>query len=262
MPDISIFNKFNFEIKPVGIKFLLTRPEGVKRLPGQFALCEMFKEAQQAKKPFYTDFENHSCGGGAVCLGKRVVSGVSGVSGAVASGRLGPKIGIFKNPVANRRTLLSLPELKQGTADYVVFAPLDRLSFDPDILLITARPRQAEIILRANSLNTGAMWESVATGISGCAWLIIYPYLTGKLNYLNTGFTFGMIARELWPEGFVLMGIPCDLLPMLTQNLQDMEWVLPAYKVGREKWIAMFKEKQTELRQETGESDQKRKTKA
>lgn len=227
----------------------MTRPEGVERLRGEFALCEMFKEAQEAKNPFYTDFENHTCGGGAVCLGK------GGISGPVASGRLGPKMGIFKNPVANRRTLLSLPELKQGTADYVLFSPLDKLSFDPDLLLITARPRQAEIILRANSLINGAMWESRATGISGCAWLIVYPYLTGKLNYLDTGFTFGMIARELWPEGFVLMGIPCDLLPMITQNLQEMEWVLPAYKAGRDKWIAMFKEKQTELRGETGESN-------
>lgn len=252
MLDLSIFNKFNFEIKPVGIKYLLIRPENAERLEGKFALCEMFKEAQEAEHPFYTDFENHTCGGGIICLGR------GGLHAPVASGMLGPKMGIFKDPVANRRTLLCLPELGQNTVNYVLFSPLDKMTFNPDVLLITARPRQAEIIMRANSLTTGAMWESKATGISGCAWLIVYPYLTGKLNYLNTGFTFGMIARELWPEGLVLIGIPCDLLPTITQNLKDMEWVLTAYKVGRNKWVAMFKDKQVELYTETKETKEER----
>ena len=30
--DLSIYNKFNFENPPVGIKFLLNKPEGIERL--------------------------------------------------------------------------------------------------------------------------------------------------------------------------------------------------------------------------------------
>ena len=30
--DLSIFNKFNFERTPVGIKFLSTRPDGIEKL--------------------------------------------------------------------------------------------------------------------------------------------------------------------------------------------------------------------------------------
>jgi hypothetical protein len=30
--DYSIFNKFNFEMKPVGKKILITKPEGIERL--------------------------------------------------------------------------------------------------------------------------------------------------------------------------------------------------------------------------------------
>jgi len=157
----------------------------------------------------------------------------------IHSGRLGPRLKIFKNPVANRRTLLSFPRLQENTVKYVLFSPFDKLSFDPDILLITARPRQAEIILRANSYTTGTIWEHKTTSIVGCAWLVAYPYLTGKLNYTMTGLGFGMIARELWPEGLMLMSIPYDLLPMITQNLQDMEWVLPSYQGGRENHIAI-----------------------
>ena len=56
--NLSIFRKFDFEIMPVGIKFSLTKPEDIERLPKNLALCEMFREAQETAKPFYTDFEN------------------------------------------------------------------------------------------------------------------------------------------------------------------------------------------------------------
>ena len=42
--DLSIFDKFNFERKPVGVKYLLGKPDGIKQLNKKLALCEMFKE--------------------------------------------------------------------------------------------------------------------------------------------------------------------------------------------------------------------------
>jgi uncharacterized protein (DUF169 family) len=249
--DLSIFNKFNFEIKPVGLNFLLTRPEGVGRLEKKIPLCEMIKEAQGAPEPFYADYDNHLCGGGPGTLGLAPTQGSpsagwKGVGAAIGSGRLGPKLKIFKNPVANRRTLLSIPRLALGSSKYTLFSPFDKMTDKPDVLIITAWPRQAEIILRAYSYITGAIWEPKTTTIVGCSWLIAYPYLTGKLNYTVTGLGYGMVAWELWPEGLMLISIPYDLLPMITQNLKDMEWELPGYKVGRGKYIpyeeAIFQE--------------------
>ncbi len=243
MLDLSIFNKFDFKIKPVGLKFFLTKPDGAKRLGKKIALCEMIKEAQEVQKPFFTDYENHTCGGGPGTLGltpdkKSTPASWKGVGAAIGSGRLGPKLKIFKDPVANRRTLLTIPKLSAGSNKYTLFAPLDKMTDTPDVLIITAKPRQAEIILRAYSYTTGAIWEPRTTTIVGCSWLVAYPYLTGKLNYTVTGLGFGMIARELWPEGLMLISIPCDLLSVITQNLKDMDWVLPSYKHGREKHIA------------------------
>lgn len=243
-PDLSVFREFEFKIKPIGIDFLLIKPENIARMPKKLALCEMFKEAQEAEEPFYTEFENHTCGGGPGALGLQTTSKAAwtDILPVIHSGRLGPRLKIFKHPIANRRTLLGFPRLEKGTVKYVVFSPFEKLSSAPDILLITARPRQAEIILRASSYTTGAQWEHKATSIGGCAWLTAYPYLTGKLNYTVTGLGFGLIARELWPEGLMLMSIPYDLLPMITQNLRDMEWELPSYRNGRDAHIA-FEEK-------------------
>lgn len=169
--DLSIFDKFNFEIKPIGIQLLLKKPESVERLEKKLALCEMFKEAQEAERPFYTDFENHTCGGGIGTLGLEVPKTANwlGAGAAIASGRLGPKFKIFQHPVANRRTLLTCPRLATHSVKYVLFSRLDQITFDPDVLLITARPRQAEIILRSYSYTTGVPWETKTTSIMGCS---------------------------------------------------------------------------------------------
>ena len=44
--DYSVFDKFDFERKPVGVKFVITKPEGIERLGKELNICEMLKEAQ------------------------------------------------------------------------------------------------------------------------------------------------------------------------------------------------------------------------
>lgn len=60
--DYSIFDTFNLERMPVGIKYWLKKPEGIEQLDKSLALCELFAEAQ-TRDPFYTGMENVSCGG-------------------------------------------------------------------------------------------------------------------------------------------------------------------------------------------------------
>ena len=45
--DYTIFDKFGFDIPPVGVKFLTEPPDTVERLEGNMALCEMLSKAQQ-----------------------------------------------------------------------------------------------------------------------------------------------------------------------------------------------------------------------
>ena len=45
--DYSVLDKFDFERKPVGVKYLITRPAGIKRLEKELNFCEMLKEAQE-----------------------------------------------------------------------------------------------------------------------------------------------------------------------------------------------------------------------
>ena len=123
---------------------------------------------------------------------------------------------------------LYLPKIGKGVVNYVAFSPLDKLPFDPDVLVLLANTSQTEILLRAMSYRTGQMWQSKFSAAIGCAWTYIYPYLTGELNYTITGLGHGMKRRKLFPEGQQIISIPFDLLSSLLQTLQDMPWVLPA----------------------------------
>jgi uncharacterized protein (DUF169 family) len=240
--DLSIFNKFNFERPPVGVKFLSTKPDGIKRLDKILDFCEMLIEAQEGGS-FYATKEDFTCIG-------PLLLGMMEHEPIFESGLVGPRLGVFKEPRANRRIYQVIPRLPKGTVNYVAFSPLDKLSFEPDVLIVTANPSQAEILLRASSYTTGKMWSSKGTPVIGCAWLYIYPYVSGELNFTVTGFGFGMKSRQLFPEGLILMSIPYDLLPSLINNLQDMKWVPDSYTIGRDEHKKKVKRIVDELKQE------------
>ena len=66
--DLSVFNRFDFEKPPVGVKLLYRKPEGIRKLDKSMAICEMIKEAQEVDTPFYMTGEEEDCFG-AVTLG-------------------------------------------------------------------------------------------------------------------------------------------------------------------------------------------------
>jgi hypothetical protein len=98
-----------------------------------------------------------------------------------------------------------------------------------------------EIVLRSMSYTTGQMYESKGTPVMGCAWTLVYPYLSGKINFSVAGLTFGHIAREIGNEGTVGVSIPWDCLPTMIENLNEMKWVLPAYTDGKDNYNERFK---------------------
>jgi uncharacterized protein (DUF169 family) len=150
------------------------------------------------------------------------------------SGLVGPRLEVLKDDRANRKIYQYIPKLAVGTINYIAFSPLDKLTFEPDVLIVTANPSQAEILMRAHSYTSGEMWTAKGTPVIGCAWLFIHPYLSGEWNFTVTGFGFGMRARRLYREGLLLISIPWNLLPSMVQNLKDMNWVPHSYTIGRE----------------------------
>jgi len=237
--DLSVFKKLELEREPVGVKFLYNKPDGIKRLEKKLGLCEMLPEAQKGAA-FYADKDNHECAG-------PLVLGLVDLDPFFESGQLGPKLEIFQETRANRRLYHDIPKLQNGTCNYIIFAPLHAMDFEPDVFVVTGKARQAEIILRSLSYSTGKKYISRGTPVLGCAWTFIYPYNSGEVNFSVSGLTFGHIAREVLPEGLVTVSIPFDVLSLMIENLNEMKWVLPSYTEGRDNYNERFK-RETERR--------------
>lgn len=224
--DYSIFDRFNFERKPVGIKFLLNKPDGLAQTDKSIPICRMFMEAQTSR-PFYAAKENFACV-------ERLLLGMVDPEPTLQSGQIGAKERIYEESRANRRIYQYIQKLPKGTVRYVAFSPVDQLTFEPDLLVITAKPSDAEILLRALSYSTGKPLTTKCTPVLMCAWIFLYPYVTGELNYIVTGIGYGFRLQKLLPEGLFVISVPYDLIPMLIENLQNMDWVLPMFTFNEE----------------------------
>jgi uncharacterized protein (DUF169 family) len=196
------------------VKFLPTRPVGVARLDKALNMCEMVKEAQTSE-PFYVQREDLRCV-------EPMLLGMEEPEPILVSGLFGGKDNLFKEARACRAMYQYLPKMLRGSVNCVAFSSVDKLSFDPDVLVMTATIPQAQTLLRSINYSTGEMITSKLTPVVACSWLYIYPVLSGEMNYLVTGLSLGMSALDVYPPGLVLISIPWTKLSTMLENLEEM----------------------------------------
>jgi uncharacterized protein (DUF169 family) len=214
--DYSVLNKFKFERKPVGVKFLITKPKGIKRLAKELNMCEMLKEAQEGNA-FYVGPEDW------VCVGvEQMILGMKDPEPLLVSGLFGGEEGLFKGASACRAMYDYLPRMPKGSVQYVAFSPVDKLTFDPDVLIMTANINQAQTLLRSINYSTGQPFVSKATPVVACAWIYVYPVVSGELNYFITGLGMGMQALNIFPPGLFLISVPFQRISTMLENLKEM----------------------------------------
>ena len=87
--------------------------------------------------------------------------------------------------------------------------------------------------------STGELYQSQTTPVMGCAWTFIYPFQTGKVNFIVPHMVHGMNSRKLFDDDTILISIPYTWIRTFVQNLEEMELHLPAHE-NREKYLAEF----------------------
>jgi uncharacterized protein (DUF169 family) len=214
--DYSVLDRFNLERKPVGVKFMIERPKDIKRIDKELNMCEMLKEAQE-NDAFYVGPDDW------VCVGvEQMILGMKDPSPALVSGLLGGEEDLYREASACRTMYQYLPTLPKGSVQYVAFAPIDQLFFDPDVLVMTADINQAHTLLSSINFSTGKPFVSKATPVVACAWIYIYPVVSGELNYYITGLGTGMNQLNIFPPGLFLISVPFQLIPIMLDNLKVM----------------------------------------
>ena len=228
--DWSILAKLGLDNPPVGVKYSSKPLRGIPKLDKKMSLCEMLRAAFEGNS-FYAAAKYHACEAGLHVLGQNEIAE------QYLSGAFGAGLEVFRDKRTARKLYEYIPRIPEGAVKYVVLAPLSRMAFDPDLLIILADTRQAEILLRAVSYGTGEMWHSRYSSAIGCAWLFAYPHLNGEINFIATGLGFGMRRRKLFPEGLQLISIPCDRLSYMLQTLREMPWIPRPYQAGGPEYV-------------------------
>jgi uncharacterized protein (DUF169 family) len=216
--DFSVLDKFNFERQPVGVKFVLEKPAGISKPDKPLNMCEMLKHAQEGNLFLVEESD-------LVCVGiEQMILGMQDPEPVLVSGAFGGEDGLFKENNACRAMYDALPTLPKGSVRYVVFGPVKKFPFEPDVVIMTANVNQAQTILRCINYSTGQPFVSKATPVVACAWLFVYPVVSGELNYFITGLGMGMQAMNMFPPGLFLISVPFQKFPVMLENLAEMNY--------------------------------------
>ena len=224
--NYAALKKIGFNLPPIGVKYSFFKPEGISPLEmeARLSLCEMLKMAQAENRSFYLSKKHAE-----TCIGK-ILLGMQDMAPFAESGHIGPRIGVFEEARCNQHIYQFVPKLDRDIANYVLFSPVDLLTYEPDVLVISANPEQAEIVMRAMTYSTGELYKSTCTPVMGCAWLLLYPYRTGNVNFIVPAFVHGLHSRQLYPADTLLVGIPYRWIPTILTNLEQMNLHLEGHK--------------------------------
>jgi uncharacterized protein (DUF169 family) len=233
--DYSPLKKLELSLPPIGVKFDFFRPEGVPPLDAdaKLSLCEMVRFAQAENRSFYFSKENDE-----TCVGK-IILGMEEFTPFEESGQIGPRLGVFDEARCNQHFYQHVPKMNKGIVNYVVFSPAEFLTDEPDVLVISANPEQAEIVMRAMTYSTGEMYKSTCTPVMGCAWMLVHPYKTAEVNFIVPALVHGLHGRQLYPADTLLIAIPYRWIPAILSNLERMPLKLEGHK-SKEHYYAEF----------------------
>lgn len=100
---------------------------------------------------------------------------------------------------AGARTQAEVPRLPKADTHCVVFAPLDKCDFEPDVVICYGNAAQIVRLIQGSQYNTGGSLECKFAGRTACGAEVIVPYLTDKCNLIVPGGgerVFGMTADD------------------------------------------------------------------
>ncbi len=185
----------------VAIKIVLSEdklPEGISEIEETVRHCRMVSLAREGKI-FYATDSKHQCGGGAWVLGLR------GIGESMNSGEHYFKLGKYSSLGASKRTVYNVPALPQDTYA-VVYAPLEKATFVPDVVIIFATPFSMLKLAQSTLFRLGGRLYPEMSGIQSiCSDATACVLLNGEPNFslgCDGSRKFSGIADEEMVAGF------------------------------------------------------------
>jgi uncharacterized protein (DUF169 family) len=201
---------------PVAIRFAMSRediPAGMEELDKTIRHCSMVNLARNEGKIFYATSGKHECNGGAWALGLREITPT------LKSGDFYFKLGKYDSAAACKRTIDRVPHLGSGDTYATLYAPLEKTSFTPHVVMMVTTPRNMLKLAQSSLFRLGGRIHAEFSGIqSVCSDATAQTYLTGRPNFslgCDGSRKFSGIADDE-----MVMGFPAEMLPEITAALK------------------------------------------
>jgi len=85
---------------------------------------------------------------------------------------------------AGAKTQSMQPKAPVGSIGSILIGPLNKVDFDPDLVLVYGSPAQIIRLVQGALYHEGGAIESRFSGRCACSQEFIYPYLSGKCNVI------------------------------------------------------------------------------
>lgn len=203
------------EREPVAIKWVSREPNKIPKEEGKSRFCTKLQKSMEGEV-FYSTAEEEECMGGLRYTGMK---DPNEFPTNMRSGSFLVPGGVYKNIPAVQRSWKHNMAVEPGIFNSIIFAPLIKAEFEPDVVFIVCNGQQGMELLHANAYDSGSHGLGADSGPI-CSSMAAIPYLTGKVTY-----GFGDIGSrnnmDLKPEE-VMVGVPATSLERIIGNLEEM----------------------------------------
>ncbi|NYB51283.1 MAG: DUF169 domain-containing protein [Methanobacteriaceae archaeon] len=206
----------DLEKSPVAIKFVLREediPKGIAKADGKMRHCELVQKASHGDV-FYATAEEQMCKGGSAALG------LEEAPEKVRTGEFYYGLGRFSSIGSAKKTMESIPKI-DNIMYALIYAPLEKANFDPDVILIIANPAQAMKVSQALVYTMGGRVEADFAGIQSiCADAVAGPFTRRKPNI-----TLGCSGSRQYADikdDEVIIGLTGENIGCLINALENM----------------------------------------
>ena len=225
--DLKEINSYGKELvsylklttSPVAIKLIPKGgeiPEGIKKVNEAKRHCQLVDRVRRTGEEFYTLGEDQMCKGGAGAMG------IGEMPAKVASGEFYYKgLKQFSTQGAARRTIDKVTKLSPNSTEAVLYAPLEKTSFTPDVVVIICNPKQIMLLTQAFVYKTGGKLETSFAGKQSlCSDGVVQVYKEGKIG-VTVGCSGSRSYTKIADEEMI-MGIPVELLYDVLSGLKEI----------------------------------------
>jgi uncharacterized protein (DUF169 family) len=179
MVSRELKERLGLKKSPVAIKFILREediPEGIEKIDENIRHCEMVQKAAQGEM-FYATAEEQMCKGGAAAIG------LMEAPEKIKTGEFYQSLGRFSSLGSAKRTMESIPKI-DPMMKAIIYAPLEKVNFNPDVIVVISNPAQAMRLAQAMVYTRGGRVEASFSGIqSVCADAVAGPFVNNTANF-------------------------------------------------------------------------------